>query len=150
MKTFEPLFSRFNCFSDVPFSGMYKALDKKFPGSRFILTTRDPEKWWQSTIRHWKLAEGEEYTLDPFEEIQYRQYEPVDKRVITHADKDVQIEKFNMHNRSVCEYFSGREECLLVIDLLDSDVNHKISSFLGLETLPYPHVGRGATAASKR
>lgn len=47
---YEPIFKlidRYNSFEDLPFSALdfYKVLDQKYPGSKFILTLRKPERW---------------------------------------------------------------------------------------------------------
>jgi hypothetical protein len=146
MEVLEPLFYQYDCFSDVPFPGLYKILDQRFPRSRFILTCRDPEGWWQSVVKHWGLETKGRLTLDPGEFIQYKLYEPFDKAVITMDDRDLQIAKFERHNREVRRHFAARKEQLLVLDLKDAEINRKISEFLGKQTKPYPHVGRKNTA----
>ena len=47
-------------FQDVPFSlpFTYVALDQAFPGSKFILSVRDPDDWYESYIRHQKQVVG--------------------------------------------------------------------------------------------
>ncbi len=44
--------SRYDFFQDSPFAYgvVFVALDALFPGSKFILTYRDPEEWWRSRI----------------------------------------------------------------------------------------------------
>lgn len=37
--------SDYNAFEDNPWCFLYKKLDKLYPGSKFILTTRDSNKW---------------------------------------------------------------------------------------------------------
>jgi hypothetical protein len=38
---------------DTPVTCVYKALDQRYPGSRFILTTRDMAPWLNSCERYW-------------------------------------------------------------------------------------------------
>ena len=40
-------------FQDIPFSlpFTFQAMDMLFPGSKFILTVRDPESWYQSMVK---------------------------------------------------------------------------------------------------
>ena len=43
---------RFDAFADNPWSVLFRDLDAAYPGSKFILTTRDPNKWYQSACTH--------------------------------------------------------------------------------------------------
>jgi hypothetical protein len=130
IKILGPIFYQHDCFSDVPFPGLYKELDEKFPNSKFILTYRDPEKWWQSVCKHWRLHNVQSRELDSFEYIQYRLYEPHEKRDYSIKDKDVLINKFNKHFDEVIEYFKSRKGDLLILSLEDSSLNVKVSNFL--------------------
>ena len=45
----------YDAFTDTPVAASYPQLDQSFPGSKFILTTRDEESWLRSCKRHfWK------------------------------------------------------------------------------------------------
>ena len=44
---------RYYAASDMPIPLLYKKLDKAYPGSKFILTIRDEEKWLKSVERLW-------------------------------------------------------------------------------------------------
>lgn len=134
----EPLFYRYDCFLDVPFPGLYRVLDRRFPNSRFILVRRDPMSWWRSISRHWELDKGAR-RLDAFEELVYRQYAPADKVLITKDDAPVMLSKFNRHYEEVQAFFGGRSGKLLVVNLEDDDLNVQISRFLDAAALPYPH-----------
>jgi hypothetical protein len=140
MRLLDPLFYEYDCFTDVPFAGLYRELDQRFPRGRFILTIRDSQSWWRSVVRHWGLATTGARPLDPGETIQYRLYEPVDKTRIRMDDRETQIAKFERHNSDVQEHFTSRPGRLLVVDLADGRKNEKISAFLGKPTKPYPHV----------
>ena len=140
MKLLDPLFYQYDCFTDVPFAGLYRELDQRFPRGRFILTTRSSESWWRSVVRHWRLGPEGSRRLDPGETIQYRLYEPADKTRISVRDEAIQLAKFERHNAEVREHFADRPGRLLVVDLADPDKNERISAFLGKPTRPYPHV----------
>ena len=43
---------QFDAVEDNPWPLMYKDLDALVPGSKFILTVRDPERWFESVARH--------------------------------------------------------------------------------------------------
>lgn len=138
MDVLEPLLYEYDCFADVPFPGLYRVLDRRFPNSRFILVRRDPINWWRSVKKHLELEKGA-YRLHPFEEVVYRQYEPSDACLLTTDDAELLISKFERHSEEVQAYFDGRAAKLLVVDLEDDRINERISEFLGMEVRPYPH-----------
>lgn len=133
----EPLLYYYDCFSDVPFPGLYRVLDRQFPNSRFILVRRDARQWWRSVCRHWEL-EKRAYRLDPFEELVYRQYDPSDMVVVTKDDGSVLMEKYLRHCEEAQTFFRDRPDKLLVVDLEDENLNVRISTFLGAASRPYP------------
>lgn len=47
----DPLFKQFQCFSDGD-EHPFELLDRSYPGSRFIVTTRRLDDWLVSRIRH--------------------------------------------------------------------------------------------------
>lgn len=42
----------YELFKDNPWPPLFKDLDRAFPGSKFILTIRDPDEWLRSVVRH--------------------------------------------------------------------------------------------------
>lgn len=114
LKVLAPVLEANQSFADVPYSGLYRELGLLFPGSKFILTRRDSESWWDSISRHWSLVEGTR-TLTPYERIQYNQFPPAISEA-TLADEELLIDKFEAHNRTVLAYFEQRPEDLLVVD----------------------------------
>lgn len=42
----------YECYTDAPFYRYYRELDRQYPGSRFILNTRDTGDWISSRIAH--------------------------------------------------------------------------------------------------
>ena len=48
--------NQYDAITDSPMPLLYRQLDKMYPGSRFILTTRDIDSWLASM--HWMLTEG--------------------------------------------------------------------------------------------
>jgi hypothetical protein len=133
----EPLIFSHDVFTDVPFPGLYRILDERFPKSRFILVTRDPRDWWRSLCRHWELEKGP-HRLTPLEEVVYRQYEPSNRPWITLEDADLIMAKFQTHTNEVQAFFANRRGKLLSVDLADEHIDTRISDFLGMERMPYP------------
>ncbi len=117
-------------FQDNPWPLVYREMDRMWPGSKFILTTRDEDKWIQSQIKHFgrretpmrRLIYGEKYG-----------------RPAGNADHYVSV--FRAHNAAVRDYFRGRENDLLEIDLTKTPQWQPICDFLGVDVpdLPFPH-----------
>ena len=47
-----PLAARFSAFEDKPWCLLFRELDAAYPGSKFILTRRNPNAWANSLMRH--------------------------------------------------------------------------------------------------
>src|SRR3990172_8161285 len=101
-----------NDFSlDLPVVIQYKKLDKKYPNSKFILTTRDLDSWLKSMRNH------------------YRRY-PASKRYkqqlmfrlkfwgTVNFNKKLMTKKYYEHIEDVNKYFKGREKDLLIINII--------------------------------
>lgn len=46
------LLPQFDAFADNPWPLYFREFDAMFPDAKFILTTRDPDKWYESVCRH--------------------------------------------------------------------------------------------------
>ena len=115
----------FDAVEDMPWPLMFRELDKAFPGSKFILTLRDTDKWYGSIAGHFganpyhiqQLTYGEEFPAPVGHEQRYR-------------------EVFEAHNAAVREYFSGRPEDLLEFSLERGDGWAELCSFLDIVDVP--------------
>lgn len=141
LEILDSVFYRFDAFTDVPFPGIYRELAQAFPMSKFVLTTREPESWWDSVVRHFDLTAKEYRVLDPFEKIQYQLYPPETPDTVSLADKDVLIAKFLQHEESVCDYFASTDR-LLKLTLEDADGYRRLAQFVGRPAgeTKFPHV----------
>jgi hypothetical protein len=128
-----PLLDEYDFFGDVPFPGLFREMAELFPQSKFILTHRPPQEWWESVWRHWRKSDppGSPHKLSLFEAIQY--HLPVGA-FITEADRSNLIERYVNHTNDVRAYFSGTER-LLCTDLSDPNLNVDISRFLGISNV---------------
>lgn len=108
-------------FRDNPWPLFYRELDARFPGSRFILTLRDPDSWIQSAVNHFGSQPD---PSSPMRELIYGAASPV-------GNERTYAERFVRHNREVREYFADREQDLLAIDLNEGDALRPICRFLG-------------------
>lgn len=117
-------FDKYDAFSDTPIARIYKELDKKYPGSKFILTVRDNEKWAKSFSDQFKKG-----GLDSFSEKLH-----LDLYGTASFDHDKCIKAFNDHTNDVLDYFNGRDDDLLIIDITAGEGWDKLCSFLSLPT----------------
>ncbi len=125
------LVPRFDAFQDNPWPVINKFLDDTYPESKFILTIRPAESWISSVIRYF----GNEYT--PMRKWIYGVGSPI-------GNEKIYIERFNKHNDEVREYFRGRGEAFLEMDLFQGDGWAELCDFLGhpVPDEPFPHLNR--------
>ena len=116
------LVNKFDAFQDNPWPVLYKELDQKFPGSKFILTLRPSDDWIRSVVNHF----SEEET--PMREWIYGVGRPKD-------NENLYIARYERHNREVIEYFKDRSKQLLVLNITAGEGWTKLCAFLG-ETVP--------------
>jgi hypothetical protein len=110
-----------DAFRDNPWPIFYRELDARFPGSRFILTLRDPDSWIRSAVNHFGSQPD---PSSPMRELIYGAASPV-------GNEAIYLERFKRHADEVRAYFAGRERDLLAIDLADGDALGPICAFLG-------------------
>ena len=121
--------------SDIPVIPKYKKLDAQFPNSKFILTTRDKEKWLKSMStylerkRNWNQSTRQvNIRIDVYKE-PFFVYEVYDR-------------VFDEHERKVKEYFKNRPESLLILNIVDGvDKPQKLFDFLSVDAKmdEFPH-----------
>jgi hypothetical protein len=123
------LVPQYDAFQDNPWPMLYKEMDKTFPGSKFILTVRDPQKWVASVAKNF----GTDIT--PMREWLYGE-----GRGFPKGNEAVYVERFERHNHEVLNYFSDREQDLLVMNVTEGDGWEKLCPFLGLVVpgVPFP------------
>lgn len=135
-------------FQDVPFSwpATYKWLDQAYPNSRFILTLRDDgNQWYESLTKfHTKLfGKGHLPIARDLQEANYVSkgfaYRSVALCGAPENDlynKEVLLSHYHRYNQEVQEYFVGRPDDLLVINLAEKGSYQKFIQFLGVDS-PY-------------
>lgn len=139
-----------DAFQDVPFSypGTYEAMDKAFPGSKFILTVRkDADEWFDSLVRfHTKIVgKGRIPTADDLRQHQYRYsgylWDTARLRYganeTTLYNRELYTRCYEEHNRKIREYFKDSPENLLELNIADADAMERLVTFLG-----YPYTGQ--------
>jgi hypothetical protein len=138
-----------DAFQDAPFSypGLYKELDKAFPGSKFILTVRDnPEQWFDSLVRfHTKLFSSDK-NRPPDEEdkrnalYRYKGYMLESARNnwdypnVPMYDENKYKQRYINHIEDVRAYFTGRPDDFIEINIARKEDFRRLCSFLGITT----------------
>jgi hypothetical protein len=125
---------RFDSFEDGPWNGrdFYRALDRRFPGSKFVLTVRDPDSWSRSHERHFS-ADGARKIVERY-------------RIADYASRrDELLRDYLARNEEVRSYFADRPDDLLVLDVVGGQGWGRLCPFLGLKapTRPFPHLNAG-------
>lgn len=123
------LVPQYDAFQDNPWPMLYKEMDMAFPGSKFILTLRDPQKWVASVAKNF----GTDVT--PMREWIYGK-----GRGFPKGNEEAYVECFERHNREVLEYFGDRRQNLLVMNVTEGEGWDKLCPFLDLAIpeMPFP------------
>ena len=127
------LAEKFDAFQDNPWPIVYKEMDAKFPGSKFILLLRSSESWIKSQVSHFGKHET------PMRRWIYGVGCP-------EGNEDIYIKRFESHTNEVMEYFKDRPQDFLVMDLAKGDGWEKLCPFLGVEipATSFPHANKAA------
>ncbi len=147
----EPIFrvaQDYDAFEDGPWNGpdlfyqqgvnFYAVLDKKFPGSKFILTIRHVDDWVKSHQHH--------FTTDG------RKGRRAKYRIPDYAKNKVQIiANYHKRNNEIISYFRLRPDDLLIMNICDGDGWQKLCGFLRLDPpdVPFPHANKTRTRFSE-
>ena len=123
------LAERYDAFQDNPWPLLYREMDERYPGSKFILTLRPTDAWIRSVVRHF----GTENT--PMREWIYGVGSP-------QGNEETYIDRYERHNREVAEYFKDRPHDFLTLCITEGEGWEKLCPFLGREVpaIDFPHV----------
>lgn len=132
-------------FDDWPWIILYRDLDAAFPGSRFVLTIREPENWlrsYQNMLRNQGRASAR---VNEQRRILYGLPFP-------DVTEDDLLQRYMRHNREVLDYFYDRPDDLLVLDWEKRSGWDELCAFLGKEIpdKPFPHAHRSGYTKSVR
>ena len=172
---YKPLYSLckyYDGFQDMPFSQgvTYAVVDAMFPGSKFILTVRESNDWFDSLTRFHLKGILKRAGIDRLEDFSEQTFK--DKEVYLHKNylqntakryavkvidnkvyydwslvynKEHRIELYEKRNKEIVEYFQERSKQLLVIDVTKEKDNSKIVDFLELPKIfvdVLPHMNK--------
>ena len=143
-------FKNHQVFEDNPWwsPDFYKFLLHRFPNAKFILLTRDPDKWFDSminhsngktlgnTFRHSKIyrREKEFYNMFPDEDY-YKTITHIDNRMDlneTHREHYKAI--YKIRNKEIVEFFNNLKPEALFTGTLEDDLKwEKLASFFNIK-----------------
>lgn len=135
------LIKDYDAVEDTPWYMIYRELDKLIPNSKFILTVRDEEEWYQSVKRH-------------IGDLRSANHEWIYGRGkgLPKEDKENTIAVYQKHNEEVKAYFKNRPDDLLVLDFTKGDQWEKLCAFLNREIpdAPFPHANNSKKAKPEK
>lgn len=146
---------QFDFFQDSPFAHAhtYIAIDALFPGSKFIYTYRDPNKWYQSNLNFvakWCKTQPSELCKKHYESYGYISKDYMVKKTEYYEisqvnetslactpnwdllfNKEKYIKTYIYRRNEILRYFQSRPDDLLVIDITAEATISKITDFIG-------------------
>ncbi len=126
---------RHEAATDTPVAAAYETLDRRFPGSKFVYTVRDKDKWLESCRAMWARRQPL-FNSVPFIKTLVRQLYGT-----TVFDADAFSTAYDRHDAKVRRYFAERPSDLLVVDLSTrTDRWEVLCGFLGkpVPTVDFP------------
>jgi sulfotransferase family protein len=124
---------RLDALTDTPICASYEGLDAAYPGSKFILTTRDKDSWLESCRAYW-ASWVDSYLLA-------RPNDPLPAYLIPiHAkiygtptfDREQFSRAYDHYHERVRRHFAGRSEDLLTLNICAGEGWDPLCRFLGL------------------
>jgi len=159
---YEPIFNsgdfcEYNAFEDAPwfYPEFFKVLYHRFPGSKFLLFTRDADKWFDSTLLHSngkvlghnqvhtkiyrrelefyeRLGRGEfRDQIEPPNSLEVNQY----PMALTEQHRQHYTQLYRLYHMEVKNFFSRNAPSLIYTGTLEDEEKwQKLSAFLGVTT----------------
>jgi Sulfotransferase domain/Sulfotransferase family len=124
---------RHQSFDDWPWPLVYREIDRRFPGTKFVLTRRTtPEAWFSSLCKHAGRTGPTVFRKEIYG------YE------MPYGHQEAHIAFYNNHLKQVRAYFAGRPDDLLEVCWEAGDGWKELASFLGqpVPALPFPHLNK--------
>jgi hypothetical protein len=134
-----PIAREKEALSDNPWPLLYRELDSLFPDSKFVLTTREPQRWMKSLVRHFGNEQSDMLAWI--------------YGVPKVADNEARcLEVYEAHNTAVRAYFASRRPALLEIDIEENPSWDELCAFLGkpIPDQPFPRANTAAERERKQ
>jgi hypothetical protein len=127
-----------DAFEDWPWPLVFRELDAAFPESRFVLTTRAPDRWIRSYLN---MLRHPAFVSDDLTHVRRVLY----GLPFPDVTADQLVDRYRRHNADVIDYFRGRPHDLIVVDWESGDGWQELCRFLGRDRpdLPFPQENVG-------
>lgn len=132
-----------DAFTDWPWILLYRRLDEAFPGSKFVLTVRDADRW----LRSYRAMIARLPPATP---------ELISRRRIIYGlpfpdvTDAMLLERRARHDAAVRDWFRDRPESLLTVDWEMGDGWKELCGFLHMPvpSIPFPHENRATPGSA--
>jgi hypothetical protein len=120
--------------TDIPVAPFYAQLDREYPGSKFVLTTRETDSWLGSVENHFRMYL--DTRRDAFDDFVL---------ACVYGSLAFDRERFRyvkeLHEENARRYFGDRSGQLLILDPAEGNSWEPLCRFLGLPvpSEPFPH-----------
>jgi hypothetical protein len=108
--------------TDTTVACCFPTLDRQYPNSRFILTTRDQSSWISSAAKEFQ---GRDVSEKWKRDVRQKLYGSIT------WDPDLFLSGYRRHHDYVKSYFKSRPQDLLVLDIVGGDGWEPLCNFLG-------------------
>ena len=111
----------FEAFHDYPYSFNYEYINNNFSDSKFILTIRDNDKWFNSLINYQHIPNSTNKNLLK---------KLYGYNIVSLENKTDVISKYNEYNTNIIKYFDDKPCKLIILDLTKDNIKNKLNDFL--------------------
>lgn len=129
----------FDAFHDYPYSFNYEYIYKCYPDTKFILTIRNSEKWFNSFMTYQYIPGAVSHNV---------LLQLYNHKILSLENKEEIINQYNTYNNNIQQFFIDKPNSLLVISICDAineenDLLYKISKFLDVNiNFNLPHMNK--------
>lgn len=135
--------------ADTPIFCDYPQLDQQYPDAKFIYLERSFERWLPSIRQllmrmHTNLARNDGGFNPVIKRCYKTVFSPLNEQNL--ADDGFLLDCYQRHYQGAMDYFAGREQDLLCIDLAQADSFARLLDFLGVtetDVAGFEHINRG-------
>lgn len=114
---------------DNPIPLLYQKLDVAYPGSKFVLTVRDEADWIRSVERFWTYEGNKHRWTWDMDGFTHKMHSMIYGRPT--FNRRAMLAAYRRHNEGVQEYFAGRPNDLLVLNMNGHVPFAPLCEFLG-------------------
>lgn len=146
-----PLLRHYDGLTDITTVPFVHELDARYPGSKFVLTTREPEGWLRSCENHWRGRSP----FEPPQDEDHRVHMEIRRflRAAVYGCYAFAPERFvrvrDAHTAAMRAYFAERPGDYLEIDVTAGQGWETLAPFLGVPVPPHPFPHKGKSLSEK-